>query len=211
MGSCAWPRPRASWRACSNRSSSAFQVAYPEVRVQILATDRFVDPITEGVDLVFSVGPLKDSALIARPILRYRHQLVASPSYLAGRQAPTEPQALRAHRLLAYAFWGREKTWTFQSGSAQESITIEPHLAMNDYAGLVGALLAGSGIGDLPPIAAPSLLKEGKLVEVMAPWRFRAVNLSLVHLNNRHLSRPVVVFKQFATTMAPTLFPDLPT
>ena len=38
---------------------------------------------------------------------------------------------------------------------------------MNDYAGLATALLAGAGIGDLPPVVEPHLLREGRLVEVM--------------------------------------------
>ncbi|MBL7570755.1 LysR substrate-binding domain-containing protein, partial [Escherichia coli] len=72
----------------------AFQASYPNVRVQIFVTDRFVDHIAEGVDLVFRLGALKDSALVARKILTYRHQLVASPGYLAGVTPPETPQDL---------------------------------------------------------------------------------------------------------------------
>ena len=39
----------------------------------------------------------------------------------------------------------------------------------------------------------------------------RIFNLSLVHLGNRYIPRPVRVFKEFAAQMAPTLFPTLPT
>jgi DNA-binding transcriptional LysR family regulator len=60
----------------------AFQASYPDVRVQILITDRFVDHIADGVDIVFRLGVLKDSSLVARTLLTYRHQLVASPTYL---------------------------------------------------------------------------------------------------------------------------------
>jgi len=56
----------------------AFQASYPNVRIQILVTDRFVDHIIEGVDLVFRRGPLRDSSLVASRILTFRHQLVAS-------------------------------------------------------------------------------------------------------------------------------------
>jgi DNA-binding transcriptional LysR family regulator len=56
----------------------AFQASYPNVRVQVLVTDRFVDLIAEGIDLVFRFGALSDSSLVARKILTYRHQLVAS-------------------------------------------------------------------------------------------------------------------------------------
>lgn len=82
---------------------------------------------------------------------------------------------------------------------------------MNDYAGLASALLASAGIGDLPPIVQPQLLREGRLVEIMPKWRFRTFNLWLVHLGNRYTPRSVRLFKEFATQMAPTLFPDLPT
>jgi DNA-binding transcriptional LysR family regulator len=58
----------------------AFQASYPDVRVQIFATDRHIDHIAEGIDLAFRLGRLRDSSLVARKILTYRRQLVASPS-----------------------------------------------------------------------------------------------------------------------------------
>src|ERR1700674_398348 len=79
----------------------AFQASYPNVRVQIFITERIVDQIAEGVDLSFRVGELEDSALVARRILTYRHQLVASPEYLQKHTSPKTPQELLAHRLLA--------------------------------------------------------------------------------------------------------------
>jgi DNA-binding transcriptional LysR family regulator len=81
---------------------------------------------------------------------------------------------------------------------------------MNDYAGLASALLEGVGIGDLPPLVQPELIRDGRLVEIMPMWRFRTFDLSMVHPANRHVSRPVRVFKEFAAQMAPTLFPSLP-
>jgi DNA-binding transcriptional LysR family regulator len=72
-------------------------------------------------------------------------------------------------------------------------------------------LLAGVGIGDLPPVVQPELIRDGRLVEVMPEWRFRTFDLSIVHLSNRHISRPVRLFKEFAAQVAPTLFPVLPT
>src|SRR5258708_18920394 len=79
----------------------AFQASYPEVRVHIFITERIVDQIAEGVDLAFRVGELEDSSLIARRLLTYRHQLVASPSYLKKVKTPKTPKDLLGHRLLA--------------------------------------------------------------------------------------------------------------
>src|SRR5580693_313508 len=69
----------------------AFQEAYPEVRVHIFITDRIVDHVSEGVDLTFRVGDLEDSSLVARRILKYRHQLVASPAYMKKHKPPRNP------------------------------------------------------------------------------------------------------------------------
>jgi hypothetical protein len=59
-------------------------------------------------------------------------------------------------------------------------------------------------------VVRPELMRDGRLVEAMPAWRFRAFDLSLVHLGNRHIPRPVRVFKEFAAQMAHTLFPVLP-
>jgi len=190
----------------------AFQASYPNVRVQIFVTDRIVDHIAEGIDLGFRVGALRDSLLVARRILTYRHQLVASPAYLKKYKPPKTPRDLLDHRLLAFSFWKPENHWSFAhvDGADKETLTFQPYLSMNDYTGLAAALLAGVDIGDLPPVVQPELLRDGRLVEVMPKWHFRTFDLSLVHLGSRHITRPVRVFKEFAAQIAPTLFPVLP-
>lgn len=189
---------------------TAFQSSYPDVKVHILVTDRMVDHISEGIDLSFRVGPLKDSTLIARRILNYRHQLVASPEYLKLNKMPKKPSDLHEHRLLAFSFWGPQHTWNLHKGSRKESVSFQPYIAMNDYAGIAAALVSGSGVGELPPIVAPSLIQEGKLVELMPAWKFKNIDVSLVHLGNRHMPRHLRLFKEFTVQMAPTLFDKLP-
>ena len=106
---------------------TAFQALYPNLRVQILVTERMVDLIAEGIDLAFRLGPLKDSRLVARRILAYRHRLVASPSYLNGREAPQKPKDLLGHRLLTFSYWKPENAWTFlhKNGKDEETVTFE--------------------------------------------------------------------------------------
>jgi DNA-binding transcriptional LysR family regulator len=190
----------------------AFQREYPDVRIQVFITERIVDQIAEGVDLAFRVGEMEDSSLVALRILTYRHQLAASPEYLQRNKPPKTPQDLLGHRLLAFSFWRPENTWRFihANGKDKELITFKPYLAINEYDGLAAALLAGTGVGDLPPIVQPELLRSGRLVEVMPRWHFPILHLSLCHLGNRFVPRPVRVFKDFAAKMARGLFPNLP-
>jgi DNA-binding transcriptional LysR family regulator len=95
-------------------------------------------------------------------------------------------------------------------------LSAPPSISDSLIAPLVGAFQAahpnaGVGIGELPPLVQPELLRNGRLVEVMPTWRFRTRNLSVAHRANRYLPRPVRIFKAFAAEMAPTLFPELPT
>ena len=188
----------------------AFQIAYPEVRIQVLVTERLVDLVAEAIDLAFRVGPLRDSSLVARPLLTYRHRLVASPAYLE-RAAPLRtPSDLAAHRVLAFSYGGPQTHWSFvHENGRKRAVALKPHLTMNDFAGLVPALLLGTGVGDLPPIVQPQAVDDGRLVEVMPAWRFAAFDLSVVHLG-RLLPRHVRLFKDHAVETAPRLFPALP-
>jgi DNA-binding transcriptional LysR family regulator len=57
----------------------AFQASYPNIRVQVLVTDRFVDLIAEGIDLVFRLGAPGDSSLVGRKILTYGISWLRAP------------------------------------------------------------------------------------------------------------------------------------
>jgi DNA-binding transcriptional LysR family regulator len=191
----------------------AFQSSYPSVRVQALITERHVDHIADGIDLAFRLGTLKDSSLVARRNLTYRHQLVASPEYVRKRKPPESPHDLLSHPIITFSYGKAENSFTFvhRNGKDRETVAFSPYLAMNDFAGLTPALLAGEGIGEPPPVVQPELVRDGRLVEIMPDWRFPTCDLSLVHLGYRLVPRPVRVFKEFAVQMAPSLFPDLPT
>jgi DNA-binding transcriptional LysR family regulator len=190
----------------------AFQASYPNVRIDVFITDRIVDQFAEGVDLAFRVGLRIDASMVAQRLLVYRHQLVASPAYLQSVRPPEAPKDLLGHRLLAFSFREPVRKWNFVHENLRdwETLTFSPNLAMNDYAGLAAALLAGAGIGDLPPLVQPELLRDGRLVEVMPRWRFRNFDLSLVHVKDRHIPRPMRLFKELAATMVPAMFPALP-
>jgi DNA-binding transcriptional LysR family regulator len=191
---------------------AAFQNAYPNVRVQAFITERVVDPITEDVDIAFKVGAFTDPTLVAHKLLTYRHQLVASPRYLAGCRPPEAPGELPAHRLFAFSFWDPHYSWRFVHANGQdtETVSFQPVVAINDYTGLVAALLDGFGIGELPPIVQPELLRNGKLVEVMPHWHLPIFDLCIANLRDRYLPRQVRIFRDFATQMVPGLFTSLP-
>jgi DNA-binding transcriptional LysR family regulator len=192
---------------------SAFQELHPNVRLQVFITGRFVDLVEEGVDVAFFVMSLpRDSSLISQRILRYRHQLVATPGYVATYGDPASPDELLERRLFKFSFWNDWMDWKLTNVRTGESrsLNFHPALSMNDYRGLSTALLAGCGICSIPPIVEPRLLSEGKLVEVMREWHFPVYDFMIAYLGNRNVSRLVRAFVDFACEFLPSLFPNLP-
>jgi DNA-binding transcriptional LysR family regulator len=190
----------------------AFQQAYPNVQVKAFITERIVDQIAEDVDIAFKVGTFTDATLAAHTLLTYRHRVVASPKYLARCAAPESPRDLPGHRLFAFSFWKPDYSWSFihVNGRDTETVSFQPVIAMNDYTGLIVALLDGCGIGELPPIVQPDLVRSGLLVEIMPDWHLPVFDLTIANLRNRYLPRQVRIFRDFASQMVPSLFGSLP-
>ena len=78
-----------------------FMARYPELRIELVLNDRFIDPLEEGVDVTVRIGALADSSLIARRLAPARLTLVASPDYLAAtaRRRPRGPRKPSLPRL----------------------------------------------------------------------------------------------------------------
>ena len=185
----------------------AFQVLYPNAVVNCLVTDRPVNHIEDGIDISLRVGDLKDSSLVARPLLRYRSVLVASPGYLKRAGAPSHPNELPLHALVAFSRWETAVTWVLENNGEAYKVNVQPRIAMNDFTGVQSAAVNGLGISEIPSIVCGQKLQDGSLVEVIPDWQFSPVTLSAVYPSNRNLSRLVRLFKDFCVEHIEALVP----
>jgi DNA-binding transcriptional LysR family regulator len=169
---------------------AGFQDRYPLARVAVLVAERFVDLVEDGIDLSFRVGVLRDTSLVARKLLTYRHVLVASPDYLNRNGTPEGLEDLQAHRVITFGFkpLGGLR-WALFRGHQQAEIAIKPALCINDYAAVQQAAQLGQGITELPTVLCGQLLREGLLVEVLPEWQFEETSLYAVHSGRRNMSR----------------------
>ena len=192
---------------------AAFRQVHGAVRFEAVITEQVVDFIADRIDLEIHVGPVEDTSLVVRRLLTFRHRLVASPAYLSRAGAPRHPKDLLLHSILAFSHFRPEYAWEFShaDGRNTERLVFVPQLGINDYVGVTAGLLAGGGIGDLPPIVQPELMREGRLVEVMPDWHLPVFDLVILHPATRYQSRAVRLFKEFASRMLGELFPELAT
>lgn len=175
---------------------------YSGVAVKVLVTDRHLDLVQDEVDVSLRVGPQPASSLVFRRLLSYRHILVAAPAYLAGAGDLMEPADLTRHRLLGFAKWFDQTTWTLSNGSRTERVPTRLWVGINDYTGVIRAAVAGMGVAEMPSIVCQRELSHGHLVPVLVDWRFEEVDLSAYYLTRRHPSRIVELFLEHCVAHA---------
>jgi DNA-binding transcriptional LysR family regulator len=178
---------------------AAFQERYPKVTVQCLVTERYVDYIADGIDLSIRTGQPgnRDSNVVTSTVAVHRPRLVASPSYLARIERLRRPQDVVPHVHVAFGRGERPVLWSLSHKGEALRIEPEPRLVLNDYAGVLQALVSGLGISELPGFLCKAAVQEGRLVEVLAEWQFASVKLAAAFPSNRNLSPLVRAFKDF--------------
>lgn len=149
-----------------------FMKAFPKVRLQVMVTNRPVDPIEDQVDIVLRVRrpPFGDSALVVRRLGQTTDVVVASPAFLRARQTPTIPDDLAGWPTLALPAQGNHHVWTLRNGSNAADFTHTPRLVTEDMLALKHAALDGIGVSLLPEIICRDELKSGDLQIVLPAW-----------------------------------------
>jgi len=145
-----------------------FLDAYPEVEVNMVLDDRFVELLAEGFDLAIRIGVLEDSSLKARKLAEARLQLAASPAYVAARGMPQSIDELNDHCLLHYSNLSTGNFWRLRGRNGVErQIRVGGRFTANNGESLRKAAESGIGIVMLPSFILGEALRSGRLVEVL--------------------------------------------
>jgi DNA-binding transcriptional LysR family regulator len=173
---------------------AGFMQTYADLKVELTLTDRFIDPLEEGVDVTIRVGALDDSSLIARRIGSTALTFVASPAYLQAHGEPQSPADLTHHRALIYGHSTAAQRWKLKDGSASISTPVNGCLASNNGDVLRDAAVAGIGIARLPVFLVCNEIRAGTLREVLAPHVPNALDIHALYAPNRYLAAKTRVF-----------------
>ncbi|MGQ2998753.1 LysR family transcriptional regulator [Variovorax sp.] len=173
-----------------------FQARYPQIELDLDFNDRLVDVIAEGVDVAIRSGELVDSGLVARRLGPFRFLLVAAPAYLARHGVPQQPAELAGHACLRYKFvtGTRIEDWTLPGLPERLPCT----MLCNNMEAMLGAAIAGLGIGFMPDFLARDALARGELQRVLAPHVTHRGQFSALWPSSRQLSPKVRAFVDFA-------------
>ena len=176
----------------------AFMERYPEIRVVLSLTDRYVDLVEENIDVALRLASRIDMlSAVARPIAGIRYVLVAAPAYLAQHGTPTSIEELEKHRCLTFGSSGAQVTWQFDGTDGTASVKVDSALAINSSVALHLAMLRSGGIALLPAYVVDEDLRSGAAVQLLPAWTpqgYAGDQLYAVYLENRFLPPKVRVF-----------------
>lgn len=150
----------------------AFLKQYPEIRLDIVASDHYVDLVEGGFDLALRISrKLQDSSMVARPLGEIQHVVVASPAYLKTAGRPRIPADLAAHNCLVYTLSQMPGEWGFGDGKSAVAVQVRGNFQCNNSVMLRAALLQGCGITQTPLPVVEDLLASGRLVTCLDNFR----------------------------------------
>jgi DNA-binding transcriptional LysR family regulator len=174
-----------------------FQARHPDLGVELMLNDRFIDPIEEGVDVTLRIGTLTDSSLIARRLAPARRVLVASPDYIARHGAPEAPADLANHRCLNYGHTAPMQRWQLTEGDKIIAVPITSSLCSNNGDVLRAAALNGNGIALLPTFMVGPDIKDRRLRIVLPDHPPTELGIYALYAPNRYLAAKTRVFIDF--------------
>jgi DNA-binding transcriptional LysR family regulator len=173
----------------------AFMRDHPQIELDVVLSDRFVDIVQEGFDCAIRIASrLPDSSLVARRLGSVQRLLVAAPSYLNVAPPLSRPQDLNAHACLVYSQDGGPAEWSL-GGAAP--LVIDGSFRVNNSVMLRDLLLAGLGVTLTPEFVVSDLLGSGQLVELLSGHRPATHGVFGVVAHQRHVPRKVATLLDF--------------
>jgi DNA-binding transcriptional LysR family regulator len=169
---------------------------YPGIRLDLRMSDDVIDMAANGIDLAVRIGPLRDSALVARTLAPNRLVLCASPAYLARRGVPRTPDELVEHDCLVLPSM---HPWRFRTGDGQvRSVPVTGRLQSDNGEALRDAAIDGLGIALESVWAVYQQVRRGELVPVLGAFPIAQQSLvSALYLNRQFLPPKTQAFIDF--------------
>lgn len=171
----------------------AFFAAYPDMSVELAASESPTTIIEDGFDLAIHSGDLPDSTLVARRFAQTMIILVATPQYLTRHGAPESPDDLRRFRSVVFVERGSAQPWSFGSGQATKRVVPTGVFRTSDIEQMRMGVLEHLGIAQAPAWLFAAELREGTVIRLLTAFE-RTVPMLAVRPGSRRLSTKVRIF-----------------
>lgn len=181
-----------------SRFVGAFRQQYPDITLELVHSNRFVDLVAERFDAAIRVSAPVDSSLVMRRLAEVPMVCCASPAYLERRGRPDAPEDLRNHDCMIYTGSAKPLEWAFLDTAGHPlSVAVDGGLHTNDDHTLRQAAIDGCGIVRMPRLFLEDAIAKGEIVPIWPDSHSPSVTLAVVYPSRRELPRKVRAFVDF--------------
>lgn len=182
---------------------SRFLAQYPEITLRATVSDRLVDMVEEGIDILIRIGNVSDSGLVARPLMRTRLVCCASPEFLRLNGIPQAPDRLREYPCLGFMLpkVRRLRPWLFDGAS---EFFPDTRISSDHVDSLLELCKTGNGIGQFLSLSVKDALDRGELVPVLEQWQTDGPTVYALFQQRHQRAAKVRAFVDFLTSVFPS-------
>lgn len=171
---------------------------HPEVNVDVVLGDRYVDLLDAGVDVAIRIGRLEDPSLVTRRLAPCRMVVCASPAYLERHGTPREPADLRRAPRLAFSEAVSTGNWTLIDAHGQAHLIDGPcRVEANNTQLLLACAIAGAGVAYGPTFVFGEHIQRGDLVALLPAYRTPELAVQAVYPSARGIPAKVRRFVDY--------------
>ncbi len=162
---------------------------YPNLDLSVAFSEKRINLVDEGVDLVVRIGTLADDAdLVARRLGSQRLVVCASPEYLKKQGAPKRVAELTEHACIVGGQKSTQPTWLFRRTDGESfSQVVNGRYCFSDGDAMLSAVLDGMGVSQLPTWLINDHLATGALVTVLDEYAGAEMPIHAVWPRSRYL------------------------
>jgi DNA-binding transcriptional LysR family regulator len=169
-----------------------FLERYPEVKLDLTFSDRFVDLVEDGVDVAIRIGQVNEPMLVAQRIGLTRRVTVAAASYFRDRSEPQNPEDLANHNCIVYTRLATGNEWHFQNPTGGIiQVTVNGNLQVDNSTAIREAVLSGLGIAVCPVWLFGELLTSNDLQVILQAYQPIPFPIHAVYRRGRFVSAKV--------------------
>ncbi|EKE44219.1 LysR substrate binding domain protein [Oceaniovalibus guishaninsula JLT2003] len=171
---------------------------HPDVTVNMVLNNRFVELVSEGFDMAVRIGEVDDSSLRARRLADTARRMIAAPSYFERFGRPRKIDDLSDHKLLHYTSQSNGAVWHLTAPSGEKrQVRTAGWLSVNDGQSLLNAAISGLGIAYLPTFLYADALRAGKVIEALPDLPDDVKGIHAVYPPGRFVQPKVRAFVDF--------------
>src|SRR5262252_764040 len=166
---------------------ASFCQAYPEIELEIAASEEMVDLAAGHFDAGIRLGQfIAPDMVVVRLTQPFPFVVVGSPDYLRGRKRPERIDDLRGHACLRMRRSnGSIATWPFVNGNKAVEAIVSGPLIAHDYPTLLGAAIHGVGLAQVPGPLAKDAVAQRRLEALLTPFALTTPGVFLYYPGRR--------------------------